>query len=293
VTRALRLEGGTFELDFANWATHGIVVSTVDLGFPAVREVLTDLPTQDGSLDQTAFVGPRVITITGNFGPCTNGSRGAARNALAPFVAPGARSTFIIAPEDDADEMAFTVRAMDFQAITAQGTTTNFTASWKAADPLAYGQSINEVDLRPTTGGSAGRTYPKTYPRSYPPTLGGGGTAYITTQGNYSTFPVIEIFGPASNPTIQWLDPYLRTPLGPQIVFTGLSIASTDHLTIDTRARTVVLNDDPNASRYSFLDFAATTWAPLAAGLNLLWFSSPAAPPPAIAKVFWQDASLI
>lgn len=292
--KALRLELGANVLDFDDWAIHGVVVTTVDLGFPAVREVSTALPTQDGSYDETAFVGPRVVTLTGNVGPGTNGSRSSARGALAPFLAPSARPTLVVALDDDAAEMELTMRATDFTSVAGPGGSSSpFTASWTCPDPIAYGTGTNEVDLRPATAGSAGRTYPKTFSYSYPVTLGGGGTSFITTNGDYGAFPVIQIDGPVTNPVITWLDPVTRTPSGPQIVISGLTVAAGTYLEIDTKARTVYLNGDPNYNRFPYLDFEATIWAPLQAGTNLLRFTTPSSAPPAIARVFWRDAFLV
>lgn len=293
MTRALRLELGPQTLDFADFPTHGVIVSTVDLGYPAVREVLTDLPTQDGSFDQTAYIGPRVVTITGNLGPGSAGTLSSGRSALAPFLAPSARPQLVVALDDESPEITFTGRGADFTSIVASGSTANFTASWTCADPVGYGQATNEIDIRPATAGSSGRTYPRTYPLTYPITFGGGGTAYITTQGNYQAWPVLRIDGPVKNPTVTWLDPVTRTPTGTQVVLAGLKVASGDYLEIDTKAKTVLLNGDPGSSRYSFLDFEATTWGPLTAGTNLLRFTSPSAPPPALARVFWSDCYLI
>lgn len=294
MTRALRLELGTNVLDFDQWPTHGVIASSVDLGFPAVREVITDLPDQDGSYDETAYVGPRVVTITGNLGPGTNGSRGAARTALAPFLSASARPQLIVALDDDVSQMSLTMRPADYTGVVGPGgSTTNFTASWKCADPLAYGLATNEVDIYPGSAGSVGRKYPKTFNYTYPVTPGAGGTSFITTSGNYKAFPVLQIDGPVTDPTIIWLDPITRIPTGPQIVIAGLTVSLGDYLQIDTKARTVYLNGDPNANRYAFLDFEATTWGPLESGTNLLRFTTPSSVPPAVARVFWRDAFLV
>src|SRR5262245_34393473 len=53
---------GDFDLDDMS---NGIVIEKKDFGWPAVREVVDPYPDDHGEVDQTAFFGSRVISISG------------------------------------------------------------------------------------------------------------------------------------------------------------------------------------------------------------------------------------
>jgi hypothetical protein len=213
---------------------------------------------------------------------------------LGPFVVAGARPQLIVALDDDMPPRAFTGRVTNFTGPVANGSSVDFTASWKCADPIAYSLTTSEVDIIPASADSDdGRSYPLTYPRTYPASYGGNGKGLVTTNGNYSAWPVLKMFGPVVDPVVTWLDPVSDEPLGIQVVFAGISIADGDYLEVDTKAQTALLNGDPGANRYSFIDFAATNWGPLQSGANLLLFTASSAETPSVLNVLWQDAFLL
>jgi hypothetical protein len=288
----LKLVLGANTLDFDNWANHGIIASTVDLGYPTVREVMTNLPGQDGEFDETAYFGTRVVTITGNIGPCTDGSRSQGLATLAPFLAPKARPKLIFALDTDVFDRALSMRPANFTGPVATGNTVNFSASWKCPDPIAYGLVTNQVSILPSIGGDLGRTYPLVFPRHYPHSYGYMPSVF-DTNGDYPAFPLLRIYGPCTDPGVTWLDPVTQALLPTKVLFSGLTINLGDYIEVDTKAQTVLLNGDPNANRYSFLDFANTAWGPLQPGDNLLRFVSSSASSPSLVKVLWQDAFLL
>ncbi len=292
--RTLQLVLGSNVLDFGDDADHGITVTSPNVGYPAPREVLTDLPGQDGQFDETAYFGTRLVTLTGSFGPGRLGSRSVGLGLFAPFVAPGARPQLIYAFDDDVYERMLTMRASDFTAPPSNGTEAPFTASWKCADPIAYALNTNDLLMLPASVDSSGITFPLTFPLTFGgSTYGGDANVPLTTNGNYPTWPVFQIFGPITDPKIQWVDPATLAVLETQVVFSGITVADGDYLEVDVRAQTVLLNGDPLASRYSFVDFANTEWGPLEPGLNMLRFSGSSATDPCIAHVLWRDAFLI
>lgn len=293
--KALRLVLGSNVLDFDDWPIHGIIVSQPDLSFPDVREVLTDLPGQDGQFDETAYFGTRVVTLTGSFGPGTNGSRSQGLSQMAPFVSPQARPSLVFALDGDVYERQFpSMRVANLTASPSSGTEAPFVISWKCSDPIAYGLTVNEVDLSPEAEISdPGRKYPLTFPRVYPPGFGSGGRTPVVTNGNYAAWPILRIFGPCTGPMIKWLDPVSFNPTGTQVIIPDLVIAGGQYLEVNTRNQTVLLNGDPMANRYSFVDFANTSWGPLLPGDNVLVFQASAAATPSITEVLWSDAFLV
>lgn len=292
MSKTLQLVMGSSTIDFSDWADHGLIIGSVDLGFPAPREVVTNLPGRDGDFDETAFFGTRVVTLTGSAGPGADGSRAQGLALLAPFLAPGARPQLVFALSDDVAERVLNLRPSDFTAPVADGTAVAFTASWKCPDPIAYGLVTNETDIPPSTGATGGRTYSRTFPQVYPASFGGAGQATVITNGNYATWPVLRIYGPCVDPAVYWLDAGANR-IGTQVVFAGLTIVTGDYIEVNTRAQTVTLNGSPGANRYSFLDFANTQFGPLRAGSNLLQFAASSASAPAEVAVLFPDAYLI
>lgn len=281
----LALVDGDTTLDLMDRLTNGLAISQIDIGIPEIREVLEPVPGGDGSTDYTALYGPRVVSLTGTAFGATVGSRQAAIAQLLRFARPNARPQLVYQFDGDATPRALTLRSSDWTAPVMMPGYTAFTIAWKAANPIAYGLVANSQSFPPLANFN-GRAYPRTYPLSYPSGYGGAGIATVTTLGDYVTWPIVRMFGPLTNPTLTWQDG------SGQIVFTGLTVNQGDYLQIDTAARTVILNGDPNASRYSFLDFTQTVWAPLQPGDNVLRFSADSASSPALVEIDWSDAWL-
>jgi hypothetical protein len=293
--RSARLVLGALVLDLNDHDNTGLVVSDINLGTPSVKKVQTNLPGQDGMFDQTKNFGTRVLSISGYAtGYGTVGSRQKVIDSLAPFckLDPTSRPSLVFAFDTDVVERTIPLVVSQWSGPVAAGIGSAVQYQWECPDPIAKGTTTNEVDIPPFTGSSAGRVYPRSYPRVYPVGFGGSGQAFVTTAGTFNAWPLIRIFGPINNPVLTWLDPITTLPIGPQIAFTGLNILAGHYIEIDTKARTVVLDSDPNANRYSFVDFPNTIWGPLKAGSNLLKLSCAAASAPALAQVFWADAFL-
>lgn len=273
-------------LDLAEWS-HGVIVSTVDLGAPSVRENTADLPEQDGDDDQTTYLGPRVVTLEGTLVPSDYGdSASKGFDLLAPFLAPAARPRMTFALDEDMDVRTLTLRASQWTAARLAHSIP-FQLQFKG-DPVALSATATTVNVAAEAPALEGAPMPFTFPLTFPPG-GSVGLGTATTLGTYPTWPTYRLFGPVTNPAIAILDSVTAVPRG-QITFTGLTVPAADYLEINSRARTVMLNGD--ASRYSFLDVPHTTWAPLQPGPNQIRYFGSTAQPPAMAEIIWQDAYL-
>ncbi|HVX20878.1 MAG TPA: hypothetical protein VHB02_06000 [Acidimicrobiales bacterium] len=273
----------------------GLVVQTVDIGAATPREVVTDLPGQDGSDDQTQYFATRVVSITGVAGPGTAGSRSKVLDLLAPFLGLSVpRPQLIYALDEDVDPRYLTLRVGQWTAPAGPGAASAFAVQWKCADPIAYGLALNEVSLPPLTADAPGWSYPRTYPRSYPVLATGHGSIFAINNGTYPSWPMFRLFGPCGGTqlAIHWLDPTGIENLQTQVVIAGLTLAAGTYLEITSKARTAVLNGDPDANRYSYVDFGQTTWGPLLPGTNRLRFTASSATTPSICQILWRDAYL-
>lgn len=107
-----------------------------------------------------------------------------------------------------------------------------------APDPMWYGPTVT------ATAGIANPTSGATFPWSFPLSFGSssGGALSVVNTGNAPTSPQFQIQGPCTNP---WIES------GTNRLTVGISLTSSDLLTVDTAARTITLNS--TASRYNDL----------------------------------------
>jgi hypothetical protein len=275
----------TQTLDLMDQA-NGYRVDSLDLGWPAVREVVALLPTRDGDYDTTSLFGSRIVTVTGSFVPSPAGSRYAALRALSWWLQPALRPRIVYQVDADLPPVLLGLRGSQLAAPMSDVSVTAFTASWVAPDPTAYGETPNQAVIVPGLTVS-GRNYPRTYPRTYTGT-GGSGLGSVVNAGNFHTWPTFKVWGPCVGPAI-----YYEPPAVGQWVFTGdLSVAAGDYVLMDTQAATVLYNGDPAASRYSTLDFTQTMPAPLLPGATGLRFAPMQVSGACQLEIDWSDAYL-
>lgn len=289
----LALDGET--LDLSDWSANGVYVAKVDIGAPAVREVAYDLPDRDGVLDQTAFVGARLITLSGQvIASAEAGTRQQILDRLQRFCRPGTRPTLTVAMNDD-EPRVIGLRPDQCAAPIERPGRCPVAASWKAPDPRWYAAGpdgtpvVASVIVYPPVSSSQGRAYNLTFARQYPSAWGGSGFAVATVEGSTATWPTHRIDGPATNPYVTTSDPAGNTT---RIDFASLTLAIGEYVEIDTAARTVWLNGDPGADRYSTLDFAATRWGPIHPGPTTISFNAEAFASPSRLVTTWQPAYL-
>lgn len=290
----LKLRLGNLELDLNDVDKTGFVISTVDVGMATPRSVTTDLPGQDGQDDQTAYFSFRTVQLNGAIVRRADGkSRTRAMDALAPFLAANARPTLLYALDTDVDVRCLTLRVSQWSnPIDHPENATAFSVQWVCPDPIAYGKSINEVDLGLSSGSEEGFTFPLSFPLAFPHSDGPTGAGIIINVGTYPAWPVLRIFGPCTDPAVIWVDPVSGESTGTQVVFSGLTVLDGDYVEIDTRARTALLNGNPMANRYNFVDFANTSWGQLLQGPNSLRFTASDASTDCVCKVLWRDPFL-
>lgn len=288
----LKLALGSLELDLNDIDENGFVIASVDPGCATPREITTVLPGQDGQDDQTEFFGPRSVQLTGAIVPTCGGSRTKMKDRLAPFLAAKARPTLIYALDPDVDVRCIDLRISQWSnVIDHPGNATAFSVQW-VGKPIAYGPFLNEVDLPLSAGSTSGFSFPLIFPLSFGDTSGPTEDGTILNVGTYPSWPILRVYGPCTDPSILFIDPETGESNGTQIVFSGLVIGDGEYAEIDTQARTVLINGDPGANRYNFVDFARTTWGQLQVGPNRVRFTAAAASGDVITKVLWRESYL-
>lgn len=291
----LLLRLGTETLDLSDYAGNGVYVAKVDIGAPAVREVAYDLPDRDGTLDQTAFVGARLITLSGQvIASAAAGTRQEILDRLSRFCRPGSRPTLTVALNDDIPR-TIGLRGDQCAAPIERPGRCPFAASWKAPDPRFYAADadgdpvVSSLTVFPPMSSTLGRSYNLTFPRLYPAAWGGSGFATAPVAGDFPTWPTYTIVGPATNPIVSTTDAEGNTSA---VAFSSLTLAIGDYVTVETATRAVYLNGDRAADRYSTIDVTRTRWGPLYPIDTTISFNATSFASPAQLAAAWTDAYL-
>ncbi len=228
-------------------------------------------PPRDGDYDVTSLYGPRPVTIAGTFVPTFPGgllrSRQSAMQALAWWCQPRLRPRLVYAYDADCPPLWLGLRGDTLAAPATNPSTSAFTVSWVAFNPVA--RALNT-------------------PAS-PVTVLPGATGTAVNNGTYRAWPVFDVYGPCDDFTITWV-----SPSGGVIATSGMSVGAGNFIEIDTDAQSVQPNANPDRtlSLYQYIDFANTHWAGFEPGPTQVQFtaSSPGTGCQLVMK--WADSSI-
>lgn len=267
----------------------GVSLSVLDLGFPDVRDVEYPRADQDGSDDETAYLGPRTVSVTLDVYHSAE-LAGWYLDRLRSFCAPNLRPALVskIAGQDERTALLRTSQQSAPFGLPRRSTI-GVGAQWRCPDGVLYSTAAQLVLVNPAGTTEPGRSYDLTHDRVYPTAAVGG--QIVTAGGTVNATPVIRIFGPCTNPRIE------NTTLGRKLEFTaagGLSIAAGDYLELNVRNRTARLNGSAATgdNRYKYLDFAVSKWWTLAPGANVIRYYPVTSSAPSVAEIAWNDAWL-
>jgi hypothetical protein len=132
----------------------------------------------------------------------------------------------------------------------------DYQMSLVSGDPMVYGYDASTVSLTPAT--STGFTSPFASP-FYEGSAGGEQT--FTNAGDSSVYPVLTIYGPITTPVAT------NVTTGAALALTALTVADGQYVTIDTWAKTVLINGVTDG--YAYFDASLSTMWSLAAGANV------------------------
>lgn len=247
--------------DFDLEEAEGIVVSTLDIGFPSIRSVTDSRPDADGEYDQTQFIGARAVLIAGTVVGNNDYNRQQVFDRLCTFLRPNIRPYLVYQLEPDGDERRIRLRAENHAAPILHPVTAEFTAAWRGPDGVQESTTETSETISAAADVAAGRSYDLTFDRTYPASAPIGATT-VTNDGNINAYPILRLYGPCTGPNIE------NQTQGKTLELPGLEVAAGDYIEIDTRNRTIRLLGDADQSRYSFLDFDTSAWWSLDPGDN-------------------------
>lgn len=250
----------------ASGAFTPIILNSLELGYPDIRASAQPIAGAHGTFDTTRFMGARTVTaeVTLPQGPAAD----PAEDVLKRCMNPGLRLWLYAQRPGWTAERRILIRGGPYTC--APGTVRQAQMVFTAPSGLLEDALPTTLTLTPSGSATGGFTFPI----SFPLTIGSGlisGAALVDVGGDIEVPPVIDIYGPCSNPLVRCVD------TGAQIRF-NMTISDTDFLRVDMGARTANLNGDPNQPRFSQLDFASSSWWSLPVGPDVQVVFSPTSP---------------
>lgn len=266
------------------------VVVSIQIGSPAVREVVRTRSLADGTLDDTRYVGARAITLDIRFNNMQpfcepagiDYSMQGLIDRLTPYMSPRRRPTLTWQLPRSTELRAAVVRGVNWGYTVAAPKAQAIAPQWvvPSGEILLGGPYAERCQLiTPSTDVEDGRHYKNpeasgvedaygpyytntsgNVSRAYPFTLPVGGRiidCYGTGPANW----VLTFFGPVTNPSFTINDVKFSADRRG-----GVALLVGQTLVVNTRDRTVFLNGDPNSSRYQNVNFEDWGWDDLLIG---------------------------
>jgi hypothetical protein len=254
-------------------------LTALDLGYPQVREVSSLRPDMSGTDDMTSLFGARVVSMT----LLGFGVRREMLDAVAPFTQPSARPYLYIDMDGEIRRILLRPSGVAHTYV-APSNMVSLNLQWVAPDGVVEDETAT-VAIADPSADAFGRSYPLVPSRSYLLTSAPAGAATCRNAGNVATYPLIRLYGEATNPKIRNLT------TGATLGFL-MSVGDGEWLEIDTRERTVRLNGISSQSRYDRLDVLDSTWLTLQPGVNHLWYTCDTSGVNARAEIIYRSTYL-
>ena len=276
----------------------GWFCSSLDLGYPEVRDVVTNRPDQDGVDDRTRYMGSRVVSadITALVGA---GARiDAVASSFAPFMVPSARPVLhYILDRPGAAERTMTLRASGYSWPVVGANQRDIQLQWVCSDPVARDPNAQTVTAWAGSSTPPGRGYSLTFNRIYPPGSGASTTGQIRPLGDVPVLPLYRIYGPVTWPKVSgniFSSGSVLIGSYQAAFLPSFTVGSGQWVDVDSAAKTANLNSDPTQSVLSQLDWNNTAWAsvPPAPGFATLFLQGQSTSGVTQVQAIWHDGYL-
>lgn len=271
-------------LDYnAGWA-----IQSLDLGDAETRVVTENWADADGTNDTTAFIGARTVTMVLKLLPSRSGlTKQVMRDRLRAFTNAKLRPIIYIRRDGEL-EKRMDLRRGQFTAVLDNPGYANVALQMVAPYGVIESVALDSIVANASASGGSegGRTYNETFDRTY---AGGAivvGTASGSNDGTADAYPVIQVYGPCTDPTIT------NITQGKALVFAGLTINAGDFLEINTRSKTIRYLGNPADSRYNTLVPGSSAWWTISPGINTIRFTPVTNTFPSNATVVFRDTWL-
>ena len=231
----------------------GWFCSSLDLGWPDVRDVVSNKPDQDGVDDRTRYFGARAVTAN------ITALRGAGARIddvadnFAPFMAPNARPVLHwVLDRPGAAERTLTVRASGYSMPIVGADQRDIQLAWVAADPICRDPTVKTATAWSGSSSAPGRNYNLTFNRIYPVGGGSSTSANVSTPGDVPIRPFLRIYGPISGPWVYFATHPWR------VGFQSSYVLNAGHwIDVDTANKTAYLDSDRTQSILNQMDWTS------------------------------------
>lgn len=234
---------------------------SLDLGFPDIRDVVSNRPDQDGIDDRTQYFGARTITAEITALRSAGAQIDAVAAMFAPFMVPSARPILhYVLDRPGAAERTMTLRAAGYSMPIVGADERDIQLQWVAADPAAQDPVEKTATAYAGSSTVSGRTYNLTFPRVYP--VGGASptTGYITTVGDLAIWPHLRFYGPMTGGYVNIAPATGPVPL--LVMFLpSFTIAAGHYVDVATDRRNAWADGDPTQSVVAYIDWYNSKWA--------------------------------
>lgn len=243
---------GQLDLECIN----GLVVTSFEIGFPSVREVITPRALTDGVVDTTRYLGPRAVTVALRLDQKVLPTQ-ALLDMLTPYLSPRIRPRIVWrvqSPSVEPDPMyvrSLMIRGADAPLVIEGPKYQTIVLQWVAQEP--YSEALEDTCAVAVTTGTEefGRDYDLEFDRDYPFSPPFGVTLF-NTLGNAPMDWFGTITSEVTDPRILINDT--------EIIFTGVTLTLGQTIEIDTLARTILRNGTPGDSLYGLTNFQDWSW---------------------------------
>jgi hypothetical protein len=251
----LELAGATVQLEDSGL---GYFCSSLDLGYPTVRDVVTNRPDQDGIIDRTQYMGPRTVTVQISAVVGAGARIDEVAAMFGPFMVPSSRPVlhYVLDRAGGPAERTLNCRPAGY-AWPIVGADQRDLQLQFVADPVAFDPASESVAA--WSGGlGGGRGYNLTFPRTYPAGGGAPSSATIVTAGDLPVQPALRVYGPISGAAISFA-PTIGSSSAVRFL-PSYTIGAGHFVDVDTRRKTAYLDGDPAQSAITALDWLRTVW---------------------------------
>lgn len=274
--------------------SNSLDLTSYDLGVAVSREVASNKPGTNGTVDGTSLAGGRVMT----FGVRSRPYSLADMDALAAFTRQSLRP--VVTVFDD-EAMTAPRRAVGRVSPFANQATARqfrdrerlFVLQVVVASGLLESAELHLQPILPGTpvGGlaipTAGLAIPTAGLALTSPGVPGFGV--VVNAGAADAPAILRLHGPfgdtSSDETV-----IAHAESGGQIVFSNLQVAANDYVEVDLDTHRITLNGMSSQSRRSFRDSSQTRWFWLAPGDNRISFLPETFAAPSQLEVLWRDS---
>lgn len=283
---AVRLVDGARELVL--WPRTDILPSSLDVGFPAIRDVTEGRVDDDGERDSTLLFGARAVSLEAAFTDDTYAPADLL-DQVKQFLHPRTRPYLYVTQDGWQQERRIRLRVDQFSEPYEGYAASQVRAvqlQWRAPDGIWEAADLSTETIAADVTGTDGIAFPIVFPLAWPTTQATG-ASQLSSLGGIPAHFVARLYGPCTAPRL------LNETTGEEITFTGaLTLAAGEYVEIDTRERTAYLNSLATQSRLGLLDFEVTSWWRIEPGDQAVRYVPESSSPGSVAEIDYRPAWL-